>query len=161
MDEEKLAKAIVKEQQEAAEAAKKKWQADNRKSLKGCAIVFFGAIVAIPLAVAMCFSAIPEGDHSDPNEEAANVAAKEELAAFPWVRDLYVSPGHLNIGVIPGEKEWGTPMITLAVCSTLERHGSDVRRVRFVDVHQIAAGKSPRGAEIIAVDCPDREIGQP
>lgn len=157
MDEEKLAKEIVKEQGRVKQVEVEKRRTDERRFLKGC----LGFVVGVPIAVTMCVMAIScgdGGDYVDPNDEPANVAAKEDLKqSFSWVKDLYVSPGHMNIGVVPGEKEWGAPMITLAVCSTLKSHRSTVRRVRFVDVYKTSAGKSPRQAEIVVVTCPDIE----
>jgi hypothetical protein len=112
--------------------------------------ILVSSVVMISLILMSC----SDTAHAGPNDLAANIAASEELRSFSWVQDANVSAGHLNIGVFAGEKVWGAPMITLAVCATLERNGSNVRRVRFVDILEVASGKSPRQAEIIAVDCP-------
>jgi hypothetical protein len=85
---------------------------------------------------------------------AADNAAKQELQTAEWVRDLYVSPGVMNVGVLRGEKDWRSPMIGHWVCAVLVKHGSDLVRVRFVDIEQVAyAHKSVREAEISTTDC--------
>jgi hypothetical protein len=155
--EEKLAKGIVKEQGRVKQVEAENRGTEARRFFKGC----LGFVVGVPIAVTMCVMAITDGDgegYLDPNDDPANVAAKEDLKqSFSWVKDLYVSPRHMNIGVVPGEKEWGAPMIARAVCSTLKSHRSTVRRVRFVDVYETSAGKSPRQAEIVVVQCPEVE----
>ena len=47
----------------------------------------------------------------EPNDKPENIAAKKELEEFEWVKDLYASPGHMNIGVIHNEKDWSSSMI--------------------------------------------------
>lgn len=58
----------------------------------------------------------------------ADEAAKRELQKTKWVRDLYVSPGHMNIGVLHGEKDWNSPMIGKWVCAVLVKNGSSLER---------------------------------
>ena len=89
----------------------------------------------------------------EPNDKPENIAAKKELEEFEWVKDLYASPGHMNIGVIHNEKDWSSSMIHKAACSALSRNNSDLKWVRFVDVYKISSGESPRGAQIIKVTC--------
>ena len=124
---------------------------------KGCLGGCFGVIaIAVFLSIMLDTNSDKNTQPTiEPNDEPANVAAKEELKNFYWVKDLYASPGHMNIGVIPDEKQWGAPMINIAVCSALKRNGSNLRFVRFVDVYKLSAGKSPRQAEIITVTCSD------
>ncbi len=77
-----------------------------------------------------------------------------ELRGTEWVRDLYVSPAHLNVGVLSGEKEWSSPMIGRWVCGVLRRHRSELEWVRFVDIASVVGrGKSPRQAEISKWRC--------
>jgi len=91
------------------------------------------------------------GDFSD----AADAAAKSELQTNAWVRDVYISPGHMNIGVIRGEKDWTAPIITSYACGVLRKHGSTLNWVRFVDIEAVATqGKSPNQAEIYKGTCP-------
>lgn len=85
----------------------------------------------------------------------ADSAAMQDLQANSWVKDVYVSPGHMNIGVIPGEKDWNAPMIGQYACGVLRKHGSALKWVRFVDIVAVAnEGKSPNQAEISKVACP-------
>lgn len=88
------------------------------------------------------------------HEDAANLAAAQEFREMEWVRDVYVSPGHMNLGVLPEEKDWKAPMIATWVCGILTKHGSDLPWVRFVDIRAVASqGKTVRGAEIHKVTC--------
>ncbi len=81
--------------------------------------------------------------------------AKMELKKLDWVKDVYVSPGYMNVGVIRGEKKWDSPMIGNAVCGILKRFGSNLTSVRFVDIEEVAdQQKSPRQAEIYSMQCP-------
>ncbi len=85
---------------------------------------------------------------------SADDAAKRELAKTTWIRDLYVSPGHLNVGVFRREKDWTAPMIGKWICSVLAKHGSQLRWVRFVDIEAVASqGKSPDQAQISKFAC--------
>jgi len=82
-------------------------------------------------------------------------AAKRELKKLDWVKDVYVSPGHMNVGVIHEEKQWSSPMIGNAVCGVLRRTGSRLTRVRFVDIEEVAyRQKTAQAAEISVFDCP-------
>ena len=85
---------------------------------------------------------------------AADNSAKNELRQKSWVKDLYVSPGYMNIGVIKNEKDWSAPMIGKWACAVLAKHGSKLNWVRFVDIEAVVyKGKSPRDAEITKVTC--------
>lgn len=87
---------------------------------------------------------------STPSDEKA----MKEIAQSAWVKDLYVSPGFLNVGVFREEKDWSSPMIGTWVCGFLRRNGSNLRKVRFVDIRQVVGeGKSPREAEIAVQAC--------
>ena len=83
----------------------------------------------------------------------ADEAAKRELAKIGWVRDFYVSPGHMNIGVLRREKNWKAPMIGKWACAVLAKHGSTLPWVRFVDIEVVVQGKSIRQAEISKFTC--------
>ncbi len=88
------------------------------------------------------------------NSIANDESAKSELKKFPWVKDLYVSPGYMNVGVIRSEKNWKSPMIGRMVCGILKRTRSGLSSVRFVDIEEVAyQQKSPRQAEIHSLDC--------
>jgi len=90
------------------------------------------------------------GDYSTPQD----TSAKTELSKAKWVKDLYVSPGYMNIGVIPGEKDWASPMIGKWACAILSKNGSKLTWVRFVNIVAIAnQGKTVRQAEIHVVQC--------
>jgi len=82
-------------------------------------------------------------------------SAEQELMAAEWVHDVYVSPGHMNVGVLWGERDWHSPMIGRWVCAILERHGQDdLVWVRFVDIEAVVnRGETVRGAEISIYDC--------
>jgi hypothetical protein len=89
-------------------------------------------------------------DYATPADESA----MRELREKNWVRDLYVSPGHMNVGVYREEKDWNSPMIGKWVCTVLAQHGSKLTWVRFVDIRAVVyQGKSPRGAEISKLAC--------
>ncbi len=91
------------------------------------------------------------GERASP---VADEAAKAELLSTEWVRDSYVSPGHMNVGVIPGEKDWNAPMIGKWACGVLAKNGSTLTWIRFVDIQAVASeGKSPRQAEISIYRC--------
>jgi hypothetical protein len=84
----------------------------------------------------------------------ADQAAMQDLRTYSWVKDLYVSPGHMNIGVIRGEKDWSAPMISSYACGVLRKHDSKLKWVRFVDIQAVAyQGQSPSQAEIYKFDC--------
>lgn len=85
---------------------------------------------------------------------SADEAAKKELKDTQWIRDLYVSPGYMNVGVLKTEKDWASPMIGKWVCGVLAKHGSTLTFVRFVDIEGVVYhGKSPRQAEIAKFKC--------
>lgn len=91
---------------------------------------------------------------SSQSSGADNEATKGELKKIPWVKDLYVSPGHMNVGVIRTEKVWTSPMIGEMVCGILRRTGSDLTHVRFVDIEEVTyQQKSPSQAEIYSMQC--------
>lgn len=96
------------------------------------------------------------GDSSDGGfADAADNAAMADLRTNSWVKDLYVSPGHMNIGVIRAEKDWSAPMISSYACGVLRKHGSKLNWVRFVDIEAVAnQGQSPNQAEIHISSCP-------
>ena len=99
-------------------------------------------------------SATKSSEESTP--PAADEEARKELMATLWVKDAYVSPAHMNVGVLRGEKDWSTPMIGNWVCSVLRKHGSRLTWVRFVDIQEVVyEGKSPRQAEISKLRCPE------
>ena len=92
---------------------------------------------------------------SSESSDTADRAAMQDLRTNSWVKDLYVSPGHMNIGVIRGEKDWSAPMISSYACGVLRKHGSKLRWVRFVDIEAVAyQGQSPNQAEIYKTTCP-------
>ncbi|CAN5393799.1 hypothetical protein BH20ACI2_BH20ACI2_16210 [soil metagenome] len=100
-----------------------------------------------------------------PSNPAGDEQAKSELKKLGWVKDVYVSPGYMNVGVIRSEKQWDAPMIGTAVCGVLRRCGSGLMRARFVDIEQVTyQQKWLRDAEIFAFDCPPvpskPEVGQ-
>lgn len=81
-------------------------------------------------------------------------SAMSELKRNSWVKDLMVSPGVMNIGVISTEKNWGSPMIAKFSCAVLRNNHSDLNYVRFVDIEQVVyKKKSPSSAEIAKYDC--------
>ena len=84
----------------------------------------------------------------------ADKMAERELREVDWVRDTYVSPGHMNIGVMRYEKQWGSPMIGTFACAIMRRNGSDLTWVRFTDIEAIIyQKKSIRQAEISKFRC--------
>lgn len=96
-------------------------------------------------------SSSPGGDFAN----AADQAAIADLQSNSWVKDLYVSPGHMNIGVIRDEKDWSAPIISSYACGVLRQHGSKLNWVRFVDIEAVAyQGQSAQGAEIYKSSCP-------
>lgn len=95
-----------------------------------------------------------ESSSSSDFATSADKAAMADLETNAWVKDLYVSPGNMNIGVIRGEKEWDAPMINTYACAVLKKHGSKLRNVRFVDIEAVTnQGQSPRQAEIYSSSC--------
>ena len=81
-------------------------------------------------------------------------AAKRELKKIDWVKDVYVSPGHMNVGVIRSAKQWNSPMIGNSVCGILRKTGSSITRVRFVDIEEVTyQQKSAQAAEIYLFNC--------
>lgn len=100
----------------------------------------------------VCFlsGSVVAQDYAKPADESA----MRELRKKKWVHDLYVSPGHINVGVYREEKDWNSPMIGKWVCTVLAQHGSKLTWVRFVDIREVVyKGKSPRGAEISKFTC--------
>lgn len=88
-------------------------------------------------------------DQKDSWVTTADEAAREDLATNEWVKDTYVSPGHMNVGVILGEKDWSAPMISTFVCAALRKNGSKLLAVRFVDIVAMVNNQSTvRDAEI-------------
>jgi len=108
-------------------------------------LIFLLAICLVCPAVSLA------DDYSTPPD----TNAKNELRKASWVKDLYVSPGHMNIGVIPGEKNWTSPMIGNWACAILSKNGSKLNRVRFFNIVALTnQGKTVRDAEIHMVQCP-------
>lgn len=98
-------------------------------------------------------AASPQGNQPDARSENAadkeHAECKAELMRVPWVKDVYLSPGHMNIGVIRNEKQWTSPMIARFVKAILEKHGVSVQWIRFVDIEQVAYQRETvRDAEI-------------
>lgn len=62
-------------------------------------------------------SSIPIEQKSSENDELA----KSEIKKLEWVKDVYISPGHINVGVIRSEKRWDSPMIGTGICGILRR----------------------------------------
>ena len=80
--------------------------------------------------------------------------AKGEIKKLAWVKDVYVSPGHMNVGVIRTEKRWDSPKIGNSICGILRRFGSKITRVRFVDIEEVAyEQKTAQAAEIYVFNC--------
>ncbi|TAN71594.1 MAG: hypothetical protein EPN17_00890 [Methylobacter sp.] len=87
---------------------------------------------------------------------ASDGSAIKQLKGNAWVKDLYVSPGHMNVGVISKEKNWDSPMIARYVCGVLKKNSSDLNFVRFVDIEQVLyKNKTPNDAEIAKFTCRD------
>lgn len=85
---------------------------------------------------------------------AADRAAMQELKQKSFVKDLYVSPDHMNIGVLRREKDWASSMFARWACGALDRAGSRLRYARFVDIEEVAfKKKSPAAAEISKFQC--------
>jgi hypothetical protein len=100
-------------------------------------------------------SSSSESSSSDYATSADRAAMEDLRSNNAWVKDLYVSPGHMNIGVIRGEKDWSSPMIGTYACAVLRNHGSTLSWVRFVDIEAVAnQGQSPNQAEIYKFSCP-------
>ncbi|MBA3036325.1 MAG: hypothetical protein FP814_07510 [Desulfobacterium sp.] len=74
-------------------------------------IILFANLIAFTIVSASSWA----GDYATP----ADKTAKRELTKVTWIRDLYVSPGHMNVGVLRSEKDWNSPMIGKWVCSVL------------------------------------------
>lgn len=80
---------------------------------------------------------------------------KLEIKKLEFVKDVYISPGHINIGVIRSEKRWDSPMIGTGICGILRRTGSTITRVRFVDIEEVVYQQKPaQAAEIYLFNCP-------
>lgn len=91
---------------------------------------------------------------AETTSSAGDESAKRDLKKMEWVKDVYVSPGHMNVGVIRTEKNWTAPMIGQSVCGILRKNGSGLQYVRFVDIEQVAhENKSPNQAEIYKFSC--------
>jgi hypothetical protein len=83
-------------------------------------------------------------------------SAAQQLKGTDWVKDVFVSPGHMNVGVIAGEKDWTSPMIARFVCGVLKSSGSNINLVRFVNIEQVVyQNQTPRDAEISKFRCND------
>lgn len=82
-------------------------------------------------------------------------AFTNDMMESEWVKDVHVAAGHANIGVFREEKDWSSASIARFTCATAKMHGlhRQVTWVRFVDSRQIAAGKTPRQAEIVKLRC--------
>jgi hypothetical protein len=131
-------------------------------------IAWFKTVVSVAGLAAFCVLAtgsMDSGSNSSSSSggsssssnyaDAADQAAMQDLRSNSWVKDLYVSPGHMNIGVLRGEKDWTAPMISSYACGVLKKHGSKLNWVRFVDIQAVVdQGKSPNQAEIYKASCP-------
>jgi hypothetical protein len=100
----------------------------------------------------------PSGTSSAPGFPSGSAtgdeAAKRELKNIPWVKDVHVSPGHMNVGVLRHEKDWTASMTGQSVCAILKKNGSALQYVRFVDIEEIAYdNKSPNEAQIYKLQC--------
>lgn len=85
---------------------------------------------------------------------SADKDAMREISKTPWVKDVYVSPGHFNVGVLRSEKDWSSPMIGKWICAKLSQAGSVLPFVRFVDIKEVVdKGMSPNQAEISKFEC--------
>lgn len=105
-----------------------------------------GILVSPPITPAVTRPPVPS--------ESNNDVAKAQIRNLEWVKDVYVSPGYMNVGVIRGEKEWGSNMIGSAICGILQQSGSNLATVRFVDIQAVKyEGKSPNAAEIFVRQC--------
>lgn len=90
----------------------------HRVAMLLAAICGLGACVAPPPEASQ-ESAVPANGRAEaaslaPEESEApdtDEEARKELLATAWVKDAYVSPGHMNVGVLRAEKEWSAPMI--------------------------------------------------
>lgn len=90
------------------------------------------------------------GDYASKEDKAA----METLKKAYWVRDLYVSPGHMNVGVLRWEQDWYLSIIGERICLVLLANGSKLRWVRLVDIEMVVDyGKSTRQAEISKFKC--------
>lgn len=78
---------------------------------------------------------------AEEKENQTYLDLKAEMQRVPWVKDVYFSPGTLNLGVIRREKNWSSPMIGTYVKAILKRHGLEKLRVRFVDIEEVVYQK--------------------
>ncbi|MBI3771449.1 MAG: hypothetical protein HY272_01900 [Gammaproteobacteria bacterium] len=112
------------------------------KKMNGFALLIFEALF-------FC-AANASGDNSTP----ADRKAMDEFRQSVFVKDLYVSPDHMNIGVLRREKQWGSSMFARWACGILARNGSQLAAVRFVDIEEVVhQNKSPTQAEISEFYC--------
>ena len=142
---------------------------NSKKKKKGCLFLlvkFFLALFVLILMTVVFYRYAKHNQTSLENlsptistSESNDMATKSaviELKKMEWVTDLYISPGHLNVGVIAGEKKWDSPMIGRYVCGVLHDKGSALNFVRFVDIQEVVnQEKSPSEAEIIKFRCSD------
>lgn len=80
---------------------------------------------------------------------------REEMAKTPWVRDVSFSPGHINIGVLRGDKNWTSPMIASYLRTSAKRCGipSEYYAIRIVDINMVVnQGKSINSSEIVKIE---------
>lgn len=91
------------------------------------------------------------GSDQSASSSGSNEAAIRELKTLSWVKDTYVSPGYMNVGVIKSEKDWDSPMIGMAVCGILKRNSSSLSRVRFVDIEKVVREQVPAQSAEISV----------
>jgi hypothetical protein len=114
-------------------------------------VVVFVALTQMPSGSRPASTAQPATETRPSGDDEG---AKREIKKLDWVKDVYISPGHMNIGVIRTEKRWDSPMIGNSICGILRRFGSNITRVRFVDIEQVAyEQKPPNQAEIYLFNC--------
>lgn len=85
---------------------------------------------------------------------AGDGQAEWEFFASEWVKDAYISPAYMNLGVLRGQEDWNSHTFRTWACDILKRNNSRLTRVRLTDIEAVAyQGKSPREAEIVKFKC--------
>lgn len=103
------------------------------------------------LLLTLCLTLLPLNAIAASNNDAAIAVLKRNL----WIKDAYSAADIMNIGVMPSDKPWDSPMIIKAACSVLRRNKSDINWIRFADIRHPAFAKTPWEAEIAKYDCRD------
>lgn len=112
--------------------------------------------LTLPVLVALCVQTDGDGDRRDARSfaTASDARAQREFSKSNFVRDTYVSPGYMNLGVSRGEKVWTSGTFARWACGVLSRNGSKLARVRFYDVEKVVHQRvSVRSAEIVSFYC--------